>query len=238
MEDGEGEAPARAPLPVLYLDEHIVVVNKPSGLASHRGWARDPEGYVLTRVRDQLGGDHVYLGHRLDRATSGAIVLARRPELQAPLQRAFAERVTTKRYLVGVRGVPEAEGLIDYAIPKSSRRDPVRVDARTRYRRLAEFENRYALLECTLETGRLHQIRRHMRHLRNPVLGDTTYGDNQANKVVRERFGLNRLALHAAALAFPHPVTDDEVSVLAPVPDDLAAPFARMGFSHATDGFT
>lgn len=207
----------------------MVIVHKPSGLAAHRGWAADPQGYALQRVRDQLGGDHVYLGHRLDRATSGALALARRAELQGPLQAAFATRAAHKRYLVAVRGVPARAFAVDYPVPKTSRRDPERVPARTRFRRLAVFERRYCLLEAIPATGRLHQIRRHLSHVRHPVLGDTTYGDGRVNRDVRDRFGLHRLALHAYRLSLPHPETGQRVAVRAVPCQDLAEPLERMG---------
>lgn len=215
-------------LPVLYCDAHLVIVNKPSGLAAHRGWSGDHGDYVLTRVRDAVG-QRVHLVHRLDRATSGAIALVRDAALVEPLQRAFQEGRVDKAYLALTRGPLPEYTLVDYALPRGESRKSERVPAQTEFRCLRVFEGRYALIEARPLTGRLHQIRRHLSHLRRPILGDTTYGDGKENRLFRERFGLRRLALHAHRLRLPHPVTGEPVEVEAPLPPDLAGPLSAMG---------
>lgn len=211
-------------LPVLYLDDHLVAVAKPSGLSVHRGWDRDRD-VALQRVRDQIGR-RVYPVHRLDRATSGVLLFALSSEMAAALQKSFSERRVIKRYVLLVRGIPPQEGVIDHPVPKS--RGGERVDAVTTFRRLATFE-RYGLMEAFPKTGRLHQIRRHFKHLSHPLIGDVRYGKGDQNRLFRERFGLHRLALHAFELTVPHPQTGDTLRLGADVPEDLAEPWREMG---------
>jgi tRNA pseudouridine65 synthase len=221
---------SRAPLPLLYRDDVLVIVNKPSGLAAHRGYSSEHGDYVLTRVRDQLA-QHVYLVHRLDRATSGAVALALHAEHVAPLQRAFELGQVEKQYLALVRGRLEHEQLVDYAIPKGEAKDAPRVLAQTQLRPLAVFEERYTLVEARPLTGRYHQIRRHLKHLRHPIVGDTTYGDGKQNRAARERFGLLRLFLHASKLVLPHPVTSQPIAVVAPLPEELTRTLSALGYT-------
>lgn len=213
----------------LYLDEHLVVVDKPSGLAVHKGWDADPVN-ALKLVR-RLTGRYVYPVHRLDRATSGVLVFAFDSATTALLQASFTEKKVEKRYLALVRGVTPEEGVIDHPIPKKPKGE--RVDAVTRFARRAVVLDRYSLVLAVPETGRLHQIRRHLKHLNHPLIGDTRYGDGKENRRHREEFGLHRLALHAAWMSFPHPHGGQSIVVEAPLPDDLVAPFERMGFCAA-----
>ncbi|MET0344508.1 MAG: pseudouridine synthase [Polyangiales bacterium] len=222
---------APGPLAVLYQDDALVIVNKPSGLAAHRGLSSEHGDYVLTRVRDALARQ-VYLVHRLDRATSGAIALVLDPRLVFPLQRAFQEEQVEKRYLLLARGpLPTPTLTVDYPVPRSLETPNERVPAQTDLTQLGLHADRYALVEARPRTGRYHQIRRHMKHLQRPIIGDTTYGDNKENRLFRERHGLLRLALHARALTLPHPVTGAVLTVTAPLPPDLAHPLAAMGFA-------
>jgi tRNA pseudouridine65 synthase len=233
---------AAGPLDVLYRDDALVIVNKPSGLSAHRGLANERGDYVLTRVRDAVGMP-VYLVHRLDRGTSGAIALVLDPRLVEPLQRAFQEGRVDKRYLALARGVLPPLVSVDYAIPRSDeargpsarKRSPQaadeRVSAQTDFTSRGVFENRYTLVEAHPLTGRYHQIRRHLKHLQHPIIGDTTYGDNKQNKIFRARFGIVRLALHASRLTIPHPVSGVPVEVSAPLLPDLAVPLCAMGFA-------
>jgi tRNA pseudouridine65 synthase len=216
-----------APLPLLYRDDHLVVVDKPSGMVVHRGWANDRE-VAMAVVRDQLGR-RVFPVHRLDRGTSGCLLFALDADSARLLQRAFENGAVEKRYLALVRGVPPAEGVIDHPLRRAGGRpNAPRLAARTRFRRLAVCE-RYALVEAIPETGRLHQIRRHFKHLSHPLIGDVQYGKGEHNRLFRERYGLRRLALHALEIAFAHPVSGEPVRVTAPLPADLAAPLAAMG---------
>lgn len=211
-------------LPILVRDDLLVAVNKPSGMAVHRGWSRERH-VVLTEMRDRLGR-HLYPVHRLDRATSGALVLALDPATARRIQERFMAGEVRKRYLALVRGIPPEEGVIDSPVPRSPRGP--RVPAVTRFRRLGTFE-RYALVEAEPVTGRLHQIRRHLKHISCPLIGDVRYGKGEHNRLFRERFGLHRLALHALELALPHPADGSPLGIFAPVPDDLSVPLRAMG---------
>jgi tRNA pseudouridine65 synthase len=214
---------------LLHVDEHVAVANKPSGLLVHRGWDNDDD-VAMFRVRDALGGQHVHPIHRLDRGTSGALVFARTREVAALLARAFETGLVDKRYLALVRGAPPDSGVIDYAIPRSE--DGPRVPAVTRFRVLARSSvDRCSLVLAMPETGRLHQVRRHLCHIHHPLVGDVKHGSGVINRHYRATYALHRLALHAVAIAFDHPVTGRRLDVVAPVPEDLAAPLRALGLS-------
>jgi tRNA pseudouridine65 synthase len=213
------------PLPILYRDEVLVIVDKPSGLAAHRGLSNERD-YVLTRVRDQLE-QRVYLVHRLDRATSGALAMVLDPAFVEPVQRAFEGAAVQKRYLALVRGVFPGSILVDHPVPRGEGKE--RVEARTQFTRLGVYAERYSLVSAEPLTGRFHQIRRHAAHLRHPIIGDTNYGDRKENRFFREQFSLLRLALHAVELSLPHPRSGEAVCVRAELPADLAGPLAAMG---------
>lgn len=213
-------------LHLLYRDDHLAIVDKPSGLLVHRGWGADPS-VAMTLLRDQLGR-WVYPVHRLDRGTSGALAFALDPTTAALLHERFEKGGARKRYLALVRGVPPEEGIIDHPIP--SKPDGPRVSAVTAFRRIAAV-GRFSLVEAEPRTGRLHQIRRHLKHLGHPLVGDVNYGRGEINRLFRAQYGLHRLALHARALSFEHPHTGVPVAVEAPLPDDLREPLARVGFA-------
>ena len=213
-------------LQVLYEDMHLIVVNKPSGLLVHRGWDDDRD-VALTRVRDALGA-RVNPVHRLDRGTSGALLFARTTEMTRALGEAIREGNIAKTYRALVRGTPPAEGVIDSPVPR--REDGPRVPALTRFRLIATSPlERCSLVEATPQTGRLHQIRRHLKHLGHPLIGDVNYGKGDINRHFRASYELHRLALHAASLAFEHPATGAWLRVVAPLPDDLALPLRALG---------
>jgi tRNA pseudouridine65 synthase len=167
--------------------------------------------------------------HRLDRGTSGCLVFALHAEAARRLQALLEAGGATKRYVALVRGVPAVEGAIDHPIPRAP--DGPRVPAFTAWRRLAVVLDRYALVEDVPRTGRLHQVRRHMKHLSHPIIGDVNYGKGEHNRFFRERYGLHRLALHAASLELPHPMTDAPLVLHAPLPSDLADPLERAGLA-------
>jgi tRNA pseudouridine65 synthase len=211
---------------LLFVDPHVVVANKPSGLLVHRGWD-DDDDVALFRVRDALG-QQVHPIHRLDRGTSGALLFARTREAAATLSKAFEQGRVDKRYLALVRGTPPDSGVIDHAIPKKE--GGPRVAAVTRFRRIARSPvDRCSLVLAMPETGRLHQVRRHLRHIDHPLVGDVTHGSGEINRRYRAEYALCRLALHAHFLAFEHPVTAARITVAAPIPDDLGAALDRLG---------
>jgi tRNA pseudouridine65 synthase len=142
---------------MLFRDQALVAVDKPAGLAVHRGWAGERD-VAMVRVRDQIGM-HVFPVHRLDRATSGVLLFALSSEIALRLCAAFAGRAVEKTYLALVRGIPPESGLIDHPLPPGENRHATRVDAQTEYLR-REVLGRYSLVEAHPRTGRLHQVPR------------------------------------------------------------------------------
>ncbi len=207
------------PVPVLYQDRWIVAVAKPSGIAVHRGWARDGP-MALQLVRDQIGA-RVYPVHRLDRATSGILLFALDSTTAAAASSCFAEAKVEKTYLALVRGVAPEHVVVDHPLRPDRGRE--RQPAVTEIWRLsANPAEHCSLVQARPRTGRLHQIRRHLKHLSHPIVGDVRYGKGNINRHYREAWQLNRLALHAARLRLPHPVTGVALDILAPLPEDLA----------------
>jgi tRNA pseudouridine65 synthase len=214
-----------APLPILHRDDHLVAVDKPAGLAVHRGWAPEHD-VAMTRVRDALGR-HVFPVHRLDRGTSGVLVLALHAEAARVLGRAFAAGAVHKTYLTLVRGIPPERGLIDHALPPGEDRAQERVPARTAFVRREVF-GRYALVEVRPLTGRLHQVRRHLKHIACPLIGDVNYGKGEHNRLFRERYQLHRLFLHATSIELPHPADGATLIIESPLPVELTEVLARL----------
>jgi tRNA pseudouridine65 synthase len=213
---------------LLFVDAHLVVADKPSGLLVHRGWDNDDD-VAMFRVRDAIGS-HVFPVHRLDRGTSGALLFARNPTVAAQLSQAFENGEVEKQYLALVRGSPPEAGVIDYAIQKKE--DGPRVPAVTRFRVVGRSPvDRCSLVLAMPETGRLHQIRRHLRHIDHPLIGDVKHGSGSINRHYRATYNLHRLALHASRLAFVHPVTKERIEITCHLPSDLAAPFEKLGFA-------
>lgn len=227
------------PLSLLWQDEHMVAVYKPAGWLVHKtALARGETRFVLQTLRDQLG-QHVYPVHRLDKATCGVLLMALHPEAAHALAQAFAEHRVHKRYLALARGwAPDAVD-VDYALrPHDAPPDAPAQPAQTRLQRLARlelpesFDPRHASTRASLvlaepRTGRRHQIRRHLKHIAHPIIGDTTHGKGVLNRWWAERLGGQRLWLHAWSLRVPHPVTGHEVALhsgleLAPAPADAA----------------
>ncbi|APR86890.1 tRNA pseudouridine synthase C [Minicystis rosea] len=215
-------------LTLIHRDDRLAAFSKASGLLVHRGWGNDD--IVAVELARAATGVRVFPVHRLDRATSGVLLFALDAECAAALGRAFEEGAIHKTYLALVRGVAPEAGVIDNPVPKSE--DGPRVPAVTAFRRRHAGE-RWSLVEAEPRTGRLHQIRRHLKHISHPIVGDVNYGKGDINRLFRERFGLRRLALHAAALRFRHPFSGEAMTLHADIPADLAEPFAQMGIPES-----
>lgn len=213
---------------LLYRDDWLAAVDKPSGELVHPGWGRG-EATTMSRLRDAVGR-HVHPVHRLDRGASGVLLMALDPDTAARLGAAWAKGEVSKRYLALVRGSPPEEGVIDHPVRRGEVGD-ARVSAVTRFARLAVSPvARASLVRAEPRTGRLHQIRRHFKHLSHPLLGDVNYGDGAMNRAMRE-LGLRRLALHAEELSLPHPVTGERLVLRAPLPPDLSEVLGRLGIA-------
>ncbi|MDG2131270.1 MAG: pseudouridine synthase [Fuerstiella sp.] len=218
---------------ILYQDEYLVAVAKPSGMFVHRSDAdRTAASVVVQLLRNQLG-QIIYPVHRLDRATSGVLLLARSSNAAAACGLMFSERRVRKTYCALVRGYCEANGQIDAPLISSRGRDQpadhpwaVPQQASTSYRTLRQFEvpitlgqystTRSSLVEAHPQTGRYHQIRRHFNYVSHPVIGDTSHGDGRHNRWYREHFGAERLMLAAVRLEFDHPITGTACDIHCP----------------------
>lgn len=204
-------------LPVLYQSAALVAVDKPSGLCVHRGQSRDAV-HALELVRDQVGA-YVYPVHRLDRATSGVLLFALTADAARELGSAFAGGLVEKRYVALVRGAPPDHVRLSHPLSQEDGRTPQ--PAVTTLRTLARY-GRYAWVEAFPETGRTHQIRRHLKHLSCPIIGDVRYGKGDHNRFFRTRYDLHRLALHAASVEVRDPAANSSVMIAAPIPEILA----------------
>ena len=238
-----GAPPSRMPAPgleILYRDDWLAAVDKPSGLLVHRTALARAEDFALQRLRRRLRR-RVYAVHRLDRPTSGVLLFALTPDTGVRMSRLFEERAVQKRYLGVVRGHPPDEGVIDYALSPEGG-GPLQ-SAVTRYRTLARADlpvsvgryatSRYALVEVRPLTGRYHQIRRHLHHIFHPLIGDTTHGEGRHNRFFRDAFGVHRLLLHAHSLAFTHPETGEAVQISAPLDGQWKGLLVRLGWRDA-----
>jgi tRNA pseudouridine65 synthase len=219
-------------LTLVYGDEHLVAIDKPPGLLVHRTQlaAREDEA-ALQLLRDQLGRP-VWPVHRLDRGTSGVLLFALSAEVASLLGAMFEQGRMAKRYLALVRGWPAAEeGLVDHPLardPEQPSAGQTMLEAQTRWRVLRRIEwplvtdprfatTRVALLEAEPLQGRRHQIRRHLKHIAHPILGDATHGKGPLNRAVAAHLGQNRLWLHARSLSLRHPVSGTTLTLDAPL---------------------
>lgn len=238
-----GPAAEEVPFAVAYEDEHLLVVDKPAGVVVHP--ARGHRGATLAEAlagRVAGGEDPARAGivHRLDKETSGLLVIAKSDAVHRALQELIRRRDLRREYLALVEGCPPARsGTIDAPIGRDRRvRTRMSTDtdvpraARTHFeleRALAGF----ALLRVTLETGRTHQIRVHLQAIGHPVAGDPDYGPAAGAGAPGGELGLGRQFLHAARLAFAHPVTGEPVDVSSPLPPDLQGVLGRLGAGNA-----
>ncbi len=233
------------PIEVVYEDDVLLAVNKPAGLLVHRSAiAADERDFLLERLREQAGAA-LYLAHRLDRATSGIVLLAKSREIAGELGKQFMARSIEKNYLAVVRGWPDAAGTIDYALPDVRERSP-RKPAVTTWRVLATTtvpielgrypEQRYALIEAAPLTGRYRQIRKHMHHVSHHIVGDTSHGRGDHNRLWRIHFGVHRLLLHAWRLRLEHPLARTRLLLEAPPDAVWQRVLGAMGWSDALAG--
>ncbi|MBN2340210.1 MAG: RluA family pseudouridine synthase [Deltaproteobacteria bacterium] len=217
-------------LDVIYEDDLLFAVNKPAWWVVHRGLATDRVTLVDV-LKEQYSSAEIFPVHRLDRQTSGVLLFARSAQSAREFQRLFEEGQVQKKYIALVRGTAPAEGVIDSPVPKTEGGE--RVPAITTFSRIAiggTLPRETSLLAAFPRTGRFHQIRRHMKHINHPIIGDANYGKGQLNRSFREGYQLNRMALHAVSLAFRHPQSGKQTVITAGIPSDLAAPLQQMGY--------
>lgn len=227
-------------LDILYRDDDLVAVQKPSGWFVHKTDLDRLAKSCMPVLRDQIG-QWVYPVHRLDRGTSGVVLFALHSEMARALGIAFSSRQVSKKYLALVRGYLPKEGQVDYAYCPPGRDSPV--EAVTDFQCLGTVElpqavgrydtARYSLMRAMPTTGRQHQIRRHCAHLHHPIVGDVRYGDRHHNHFFQTHFKLNRLLLMATHLNFDHPNTGAHVEIQASIPSAIEQLFQQFGWKNA-----
>jgi len=221
-------SPPEPPLEILYRDERYIAIHKPSGLLVHRSPIdRRETRFAIQLLRDQIG-QHVYPAHRIDRPTSGILLFGLDEEAGAALSILFQERKVEKTYQAVVRGHIPKSGIIDSPLHKYTdldghKKSTLTQEARTDYKRLATSElpypterystSRFSLVELYPHTGRRHQIRRHLAHIRYPIVGDIRHGCNKTNKLARENLNIHRLLLAATKVSFPHPFKEKLIQI-------------------------
>lgn len=243
VSDLENAAKAQVQLPVLFEDEALLVIDKPEGIAVHGG-SGVSFGVIESLRQQRPQAKFLELAHRLDRETSGILLVGKKRSALTILHDMFREagQIADKRYLVLVAGRWQnpvqhvRQPLFKYLTESGERR--VRVDqegkpAHTVFRLLARWQH-YSLLEAQLKTGRTHQIRVHLAHLGFPILGDEKYGDFALNKQL-QKSGLKRMALHAWRMDFPHPISKAALSLNAPCPARLVSFMRQLSAEQMPD---
>jgi len=235
-------------LPILYRDDWLIAIHKPAGLLVHRSALdRHETRFALQILRDQIGRT-VWPLHRLDKGTSGLLLFALDREVARALSGQFERGEVAKTYLAVVRGQPPEAGEIDHPLARMADEHagisggPPQ-SALTRYRRLATVElpyrvdrypsSRYALLELKPLTGRRHQLRRHLKHIAHPIIGDATHGKGRHNRLFQELFDCRRLLLAATEMRLTHPVSGVELCLTAPLAEDFLRVVKQLGWGEA-----
>lgn len=237
--------PQEIPLPIVYEDEHLLVIDKPAGLVVHPA-AGNRDGTLVNALLHHCGSSLSGIGgvarpgivHRIDKDTSGLLVIAKHDKAHEGLAKQFAAHSIDRRYLAIVSGVPrQAEGSVDAPLarsPQNRKKIAVVKDGRgkravTHWTRL-KILNDSALVECRLETGRTHQVRVHMASIGHPLVGDPVYGRGKsAHRKLLNQLDFKRQALHAAHLGFVHPVTKGRLSFDSALPSDMQELFTALG---------
>ena len=237
--------PQDIPLKILFEDEHLLVVDKPAGLVVHPA-AGNRDGTLVNALLHHCGASLSGIGgvarpgivHRIDKDTSGLLVVAKTDVAHEGLAKQFAAHKIDRRYLAIVSGIPKtSEGTIDAPLARSAanRKKIAIVEEARGKRAVTHWKRRQllrdsALVECRLETGRTHQVRVHMASIGHPLVGDPVYGraGRTHGKLLRE-LGFHRQALHAAELGFTHPVTKRRLSFSSPMPADMQELMRGLG---------
>jgi len=224
---------------ILYRDQYCAAVHKPAGMLVHRTDADQERENLLAVLRDQLG-QRVQPIHRLDKPTSGIVLFSLDDSVTRQFYELFQKREIEKIYLTVVRGFTDPVGTIDCPVKDDEGR---MLPAITDYETIASVElpyavgpyptARYSLVKVTLQTGRMHQIRKHFSHISHPVIGDSQYGDGRHNRLFREKFNCYRLMLAAAQMGFTHPVTGVPVQIIAPPEFSFSDTAERLGLGDA-----
>jgi tRNA pseudouridine65 synthase len=227
--------------PIIHDDDSMIVIHKPAGILVHRSEATSRREPAVLQIMRDVCGQRLYPVHRLDRPTSGVLVLARSPEFASILGRQWMDQLCRKTYLAIVRGFAPEAAIIDHALNDPDDPEAPAQEAVTHLRRLASAEldqavdrypkARYSLVELRPETGRRHQLRRHCKSIFHPMIGDTVYGHGAHNRFFREHFGIQRLLLHHLRLELTHPQSGLPLTLEAPCDAAWQTLTARLGWS-------
>ena len=243
------------PIEIIYEDDFLVAINKEAGLLVHRSWLDKGETRFAMQLTRDAVGCHVFLVHRLDKPTSGVLLFAKSSSVARSLTEAFTEHRIQKQYLAVVRGYMPEQGVVDYALSfkpdaiadKFANWDKPAQEAVTHWRRLAQIElpfavskkhetSRYSLVRLTPETGRKHQLRRHMRHVFHHIVGDTSHGDGRHNQFFRTHYDCTRMLLHAQSLALSHPVTGEPLLLKAGLDEQWMRILKEFSWEKSAEG--
>ena len=225
-------------LEIIYQDNTLVAINKPHGLLVHRTkLANDVDEFAMQILRDQLGM-RVYPCHRIDRKTSGVLLFTKDNNSNKIIQQMFSDGLISKRYLAIVRGYTSESGIIDY--PLKSEVGKIQ-ESVTNYRTIAQTEidiplgkqstSRYSLVELQPQSGRMHQIRKHLAHIHHPIIGDRPHGCNKQNKLFKEKWNMTCMMLHAKSLEFRHPISEDRIQIQANISKEFLRTFSFLRFN-------
>lgn len=236
-------------LEVIYQDDELIAINKPANLLVHKSMIDKREKlYAMKILRNQIG-QWVYPIHRLDKPTSGVLLFALNATMAKEMSALFRARKSTKEYIAIVRGYTKMQECIEYplkeVLDRIADRDATKAvklqDATTSYTRVDQVElpysvgryttSRYSLLHVVPQTGRKHQIRRHLKHIFHPIVGDTTHGDLRHNRNFKVHLDSHRLLLHAYRLHFVHPKSHKHITVEAKVDETFTKLFEKFGWS-------
>lgn len=225
-------------LEILCQDEWIVAINKPNGLAVHRSkMVRNTNKFALQQLRDQLG-QRVSPIHRLDRKTSGVLLFSKKDECTALFQENL-QQAKRKEYCAIVRGWFPDQITVNHPLINDS---GTHQEAVTQFHLIEHSEipvsqgnfstSRYSLIQAFPKTGRMHQIRKHLNHLRHPIIGDRPHGCNKQNKLFKERWNMTSMLLHARSLHFTHPILNEQICIEASFPAEFIRMHQELGFTQ------
>lgn len=226
-------------LQIIFQDDFIIAVHKPSGLLVHKSPIDKYETrYAMKILRNQIG-QWVYPVHRLDKPTSGLLLFALHPDIASQISQSFEQRTIEKTYQAIVRGFAPNSGEIEHSLKEIAvfKQDQKNLDqkqaqtASTFFETTDRFElpfsdgrfptSRYSFLTIKPLTGRKHQIRRHMKHISHPIIGDVKYGKGSHNRLFQEQFDSKRLLLAATSLSFTHPTTEEQITLKCPLENNF-----------------